>query len=135
VRVQSISLPADLLGLTVSGGGAEMRAAMRVISDAESGVFVYLCRHGGRSMADRLAAFERAASLEGTAAGAPRYDRVGDRLDLREFGTGAQILRQLGVGKFRLITNRDYRIVGLEGFGLELVDRVQLPVPALETGQ
>lgn len=136
VRVQSISLPADLLGLTVSGGGAEMRAAMRVISEAESGVFVYLCRHGGRSMADRLQALERPA-VAGDAASVtrapPRYDRVGDRLDLREFGTGAQILRQLGVGKFRLITNRDYRIVSLEGFGLELVDRVPLPVAALET--
>ena len=127
VRVQSISLPADLLGLTVSGGGAEMHAAMSVISAAEAGVFVYLCRNGATSMAARLDALERASAP-------PRYDRVGDRLDLREFGTGAQILRQLGVGKFRLITNRDYRIVGLEGFGLELVDRVQLPVPRAGTG-
>jgi 3,4-dihydroxy 2-butanone 4-phosphate synthase/GTP cyclohydrolase II len=126
VRVQSISLPADLLGLTISGGGAEMHAAMSVIAAAEAGVFVYLCRHGATTMAARLDAMERASAP-------PRYDRVGDRLDLREFGTGAQILRQLGVGKFRLITNRDYRIVGLEGFGLELVDRVQLPVPPAET--
>jgi len=123
VRVQSISLPADLLGLAVSGGGAEMRAAMDVIADAGRGVFVYLCRHRpDRSMAKHLDAIERASS-------APKYDRVGARLDLREFGTGAQILRQLGVGRLRLLTNREYRIVGLEGFGLELVDRVPLPVP------
>jgi len=121
VRVQSISLPADLVGLAVSGGGAEMQAAMKVLQAHDAGVFVYLCRHGARSMADHLDAVERASSP-------PKYDRVGARLDLREFGVGAQILRTLGVGRFRLITNRDYRIVGLDGFGLELVDRLALPV-------
>ena len=56
------------------------------------------------------------------------YSRVGKRLDLREFGTGAQILKALGVRRFRLMTNHEVRIVGLEGFDLELVERVALPV-------
>ena len=118
VRVQSLDLPADLVALAVSGGGAELRGAMAAMSEAEAGVFVYLCRRGASSsMAERLNALE-----EG---GPPStYDKVGGRLDLREFGTGAQILRTLGVRRFRLITNRDFRIVGLEGFGLELLDRV-----------
>jgi 3,4-dihydroxy 2-butanone 4-phosphate synthase/GTP cyclohydrolase II len=58
----------------------------------------------------------------------PTYHRVGTRLDLREFGTGAQILKAVGVKKFRLLSNNEVRIVGIEGFGLELVERVPLPV-------
>ncbi|MEM1025692.1 MAG: 3,4-dihydroxy-2-butanone-4-phosphate synthase [Myxococcota bacterium] len=118
VRVQSLDLPADLVGLSLAGGGAELRGAMAAMAEASAGVFVYLCRRGGSStMAEKLAGLD--------AAGPPStYDKVGGRLDLREFGTGAQILKTLGVRRFRLITNRDFRIVGLEGFGLELLDRV-----------
>ncbi len=58
----------------------------------------------------------------------PTYHRVGTRLDLREFGTGAQILKAVGVKKFRLLSNNEVRIVGIEGFGLELVERVPLAV-------
>ena len=58
----------------------------------------------------------------------PVYHRVGTRLDLREFGTGAQILKSLGVRRFRIMSNNEFRIVGLEGYGLELDARVPLPV-------
>lgn len=121
VRVQSIDLPADLVAISLSGGGAEMRAAMGHIAQEGRGIFVYLVRPTGRTLADKL------ADLGGTA---PAYHRVGGRLDLREFGTGAQILKALGVQKFRLMTNHEVRIVGLEGFDLELVERVPLPVQA-----
>jgi 3,4-dihydroxy 2-butanone 4-phosphate synthase/GTP cyclohydrolase II len=120
VRVQSIDLPADLVALTLSGGGAEMRAAMGHIHAEGRGVFIYLVRPTGRGLSDKL------SDLGGTA---PSYHRVGRRLDLREFGTGAQMLRALGVGKFRLMTNHEVRIVGLEGFDLELVERVPLLTP------
>jgi 3,4-dihydroxy 2-butanone 4-phosphate synthase/GTP cyclohydrolase II len=121
VRVQSIDLPADLVGLTLSGGGAEMRAAMDTIAAAGKGVFVYLVRGPQSTMSAKL---ER-VDVETTP---PTYHRVGTRLDLREFGIGAQILKAVGVRKFRLISNHDVRIVGLEGFGLEVVERVPLPV-------
>ena len=122
VRVQSVDLPADIVGLALSGGGAEMRAAMRLISQAGSGVFVYLVREGsGSKLSEKLS---RMASGDPS----PTYHRVGARLDLREFGTGAQILKAVGVGKFRLMTNHDVRIVGIEGFDLELVERVPLPL-------
>ena len=122
VRVQSIDLPADLVTLALTGGGPELQAAFRVIADAGEGVFVYLCRTD-----TPLRMSEKLDRLEASDP-ARRYHRVGSRLDLREFGTGAQILRKLGVRKFRLLTNREFRIVGLEGYGLELVDRVELPI-------
>jgi 3,4-dihydroxy 2-butanone 4-phosphate synthase/GTP cyclohydrolase II len=123
VRVQSIELPADLVGLALSGGGAEMRAAMGMIQKAGAGVFVYLVRRdhaSGERLSDKL----------GRIAGDHDHlaSRVGARMDLREFGTGAQILKAAGVKKFRLMSNHEVRIVGIEGFGLELVERVPLPV-------
>jgi 3,4-dihydroxy 2-butanone 4-phosphate synthase / GTP cyclohydrolase II len=122
VRVQSIDLPADLVGLTLSGGGAEMRAAMETIVKEGRGVFVYLVRSIPDSrLSTKLDRIDKDTTP-------PTYHRVGTRLDLREFGTGAQILKAVGVRKFRLISNHDVRIVGLEGFGLEVVERVPLPV-------
>ncbi|MBI2373257.1 MAG: 3,4-dihydroxy-2-butanone-4-phosphate synthase [Deltaproteobacteria bacterium] len=120
VRVQSIELPADLLGLALSGGGAEMRAAMRQICAEGKGVFVYLVHPASSgAMSDRL---------ERMGHGRSNSHRVGGRLDLRELGMGAQCLKLAGVHRFRLMSNNVVRIVGLEGHGLELVDRVPLPV-------
>lgn len=122
VRVQSIDLPADLVGLTLSHGGAEMRAAMETIVKEGKGVFVYLVRSAeGSTLSKKLDQIDSETT-------APTYHRVGARMDLREFGTGAQILKAVGVRKFRLMSNHEVRIVGLEGFGLEVVERVSLPV-------
>ena len=124
VRVQSIDMPADLVGLVLSGGGAEMRAAMDCIAREGRGVFVYLLRaSAGSSLSQRLERIDEQSTP-------PTYHRVGARLDLREFGTGAQILKAVGVRRFRMMSNHDIRIVGLEGFDLELVERVPLPVVA-----
>lgn len=125
VRVQSIDMPADLIGLVLSGGGAEMRAAFDLINEEGKGVFVYLLRSvRGSTLAKRL---ERISEKDQTA---PRYHRVGTRLDLREFGIGAQILKAVGIKQFRLMSNHEVRIVGLEGFGLKVTERVPLPVRA-----
>ncbi|MCB9645530.1 MAG: 3,4-dihydroxy-2-butanone-4-phosphate synthase [Deltaproteobacteria bacterium] len=125
VRVQSIDMPADLLGLVLSGGGAEMRAALDRMVQEGQGVFVYLVRSvDGSTLAKRL---ERVDQQNNTP---PTYHRVGTRLDLREFGTGAQILKVLGIRKFRMMSNHEIRIVGLEGYGLHMTERVPLPVPA-----
>jgi 3,4-dihydroxy 2-butanone 4-phosphate synthase/GTP cyclohydrolase II len=118
VRVQSVELPRDLVPLVLSGGGAELRAAMGQIEAAGAGVFVHLVRSGGAPLAEKL--------TEGAPAKGDGPERIGRRLDLREFGTGAQILKALGVGKFRLLTNSEFKLVGLEGFDLELVERVPL---------
>lgn len=123
VRVQSIDLPTDLVGLTLSGGDEEMRAAMRQICDAGTGLFVYLVRSRGEE-----SALSRKLEALGQSETSSNYHQVGGRLDLREFGIGAQILKTLGVKKFRLMSNTEVRIVGLEGFGLELVERVPLRI-------
>jgi 3,4-dihydroxy 2-butanone 4-phosphate synthase/GTP cyclohydrolase II len=124
VRVQSIDMPADLLGLVLSGGGAEMRAALDQIVAEGKGVFVYLVRSvAGSTLAKRLERIDQQTTP-------PTYHRVGTRLDLREFGIGAQILKTLGIHKFRMMSNHDVRIVGLEGYGLQIMERVPLPVGA-----
>jgi 3,4-dihydroxy 2-butanone 4-phosphate synthase / GTP cyclohydrolase II len=124
IRVQSIELPADLVGLAISGGGSEMRAAMQHITKAGKGIFIYLLRgHSSTKLSERLEEIQGAPT-------SPTYHRVGRRFDLREFGTGAQILKTLGVRRFRLMSNHDVRLVGIEGFDLELVERVPLPVEA-----
>ncbi len=117
VRVQSINLPADLLGIALSGGGAEMRAALGQMKKEGRGVFIYLnSPAASATMAEKLERIDADAQ------------RIGAKMDLREFGTGAQILKLVGIKKFRLLTNSEFRIVGLEGFGLELTDRVPLPI-------
>ncbi len=122
VRVQSIDMPADLVGLALSGGGAEMRGSMNAMVQEGRGVFVYLVRSVlGSTLGQRLARIDDKSP-------APVYHRVGTRLDLREFGIGAQILKAVGVRQFRMMSNNEIRIVGLEGFGLEMVERVPLPV-------
>ena len=122
IRVQSVDLPADLIGLALSAGGAEMRAAMSLIAEEGSGVFVYLVRDGGeQTLSEKLTKL----AADGAATQAPR---VGGRMDLRQFGVGAQILKSIGVKKFRLMSNRDVRIVGIEGFDLEMIERVPLPM-------
>jgi 3,4-dihydroxy 2-butanone 4-phosphate synthase/GTP cyclohydrolase II len=126
VRVQSIDMPADLVGLVLSGGGAEMRATLDVIAEEGAGVFVYLVRSvAGSTLSKRLERMDQQSAP-------PIYHRVGTRLDLREFGVGAQILKQVGVRKFRMLSNNEIRIVGLEGFDLEMVERVPLPVRSPE---
>ena len=122
VRVQSIDMPADLVGLVLSAGGAELRAAMQRIVEEGVGVFVFLVRSvAGSTLKKRLEGLDQRQDP-------PIYHRVGTRLDLRDFGTGAQILKAVGVRRFRVMSNNDVRIVGLEGFGLEMVGREPLPV-------
>ena len=120
VRVQSVDLPADLLSLVLADSRSEIDLALSAIAEAGSGVFVFLTRSRA-NLSERI--FEQNKTLSTS------YDRVGDRLNLREFGIGAQILTSLGVRRFRLLSNSDVRIVGLEGFGLELVERVSLSKP------
>jgi 3,4-dihydroxy 2-butanone 4-phosphate synthase/GTP cyclohydrolase II len=122
IRVQSVDLPADLVGLALSGGGTELRAAMKLIAESDTGVFVYLVRDGGEeTLSEKLLRLQ----AEGDQ---PNHPRLGGRMDLRQFGVGAQILKSLGVKKFRLMSNRDVRIVGIEGFDLEMIERVPLPM-------
>ena len=126
VRVHSECLTGDILGSLRCDCGAQLEQALRAIADEGCGAVVYLRGHEGRGIG--LAHKIRAYALQeqgldtvdaNTAQGLP--------VDSRSYGTGAQILTDLGVRRLRLITNNPAKYGGLDGHGLEIVGRVALP--------
>ena len=99
---------------------------MRIIGKAKSGVIVYMRQEGrGIGLANKLRAYE----LQDRGLDTVEANRaLGFKPDLRDYGIGAQILVDLGLRKIRLLTNNPKKIVGLEGYGLEIVKRVPLRV-------
>lgn len=122
VRVHSQSTMADVFYSLRSGDRNELREALKKIEEAGTGVLVYL-----RQEEKGLNLVEEIRSYANPDAGPVRPALNGD--DLRIYGIGAQILRALGVRKIRLLTNHPKKIVGLQGYGLKVVDQVQLGLP------
>ncbi len=117
VRAHAEYLPGDVFGYTQRDTGAVLQRAMQIIADAGCGVVLYLRReeHG----VDLFATSDGSSGQPSTTSGL--------RLnEFRDYGIGAQILRDLGVGKIRLLTNHPRRLVSLPGYGLEIVERVPL---------
>ncbi len=117
VRAHAEYLPGDVFGYTKRDTGSVLQQAMQIIADEGRGVVLYLRReeHG----------VDLFTGVEGST-GQPSTN-PGLRLnEFRDFGIGAQILRDLGVGKIRLLTNHPRRLVSLPGYGLEIVERVPL---------
>jgi 3,4-dihydroxy 2-butanone 4-phosphate synthase/GTP cyclohydrolase II len=124
VRTHAEYLPGDVFGYTQRDTGAVLRRAMQIIADAGHGVILYLRReeHGVDLFtgADGQTEPPRAPSTNPST-----------RLnEFRDYGIGAQILRDLGVGKIRLLTNHPRRLVSLPGYGLEIVECVPLSLDA-----
>jgi 3,4-dihydroxy 2-butanone 4-phosphate synthase/GTP cyclohydrolase II len=120
VRVHSECLLGDVFGSGYCQCGPTLDAAMRQIVQEGGGVLVYLRGHEGRGL-----------GVAHTLAGAGVVDPAIDPstpADSREFGVGAQILAELGVSRMRLMTNNPARYGGLEGFGLEITERVGLDI-------
>jgi 3,4-dihydroxy 2-butanone 4-phosphate synthase/GTP cyclohydrolase II len=128
VRVHSECFTGDVLGSIRCDCQDQLFAAMEAIEKEGSGVIVYMRQEGrGIGLANKLKAYElQDKGLDTVEAN----EKLGLKPDLREYGTGAQILRDLGLGELRLITNNPRKIVGLEGHGLRVVERISLVTPA-----
>ena len=127
VRVHSECLTGDVFGSGYCQCGRTLDAAMRRIADEGEGVLVYLRGHEGRGLGV-------AHTLDAVGVVDPAIDPSAPQ-DSREYGVGAQILADLGVSHMRLMTNNPARYGGLEGFGLEIAERVALDIsPAGKPG-
>jgi 3,4-dihydroxy 2-butanone 4-phosphate synthase/GTP cyclohydrolase II len=131
VRVHSECLTGDVFGSLRCDCGEQAELALQMIEREGRGVFVYMRQEGrGIGLINKLRAYSlQDEGLDTVEAN----ERLGFPMDLRRYGVGAQILRDLGVKKFRFITNNPRKIVGLQGFGLEMVEQVPIVVePNLE---
>ncbi|UTR09558.1 bifunctional 3,4-dihydroxy-2-butanone-4-phosphate synthase/GTP cyclohydrolase II [Evansella sp. LMS18] len=128
VRVHSECLTGDVLGSHRCDCGPQLHAALSQIEAAGSGVVLYMRQEGrGIGLLNKMKAYKLQEEGYDTV---EANEKLGFGPDLRDYGIGAQILRDLGIKKMKLLTNNPRKITGLKGYDLEVVERVPLQFPS-----